>query len=186
MNSQSDLRGKAKYPSDPDIIPGTPIGRPRNVKLIGIALVLSSITVITACALSEASPQSNWHPATHDLDAMDPDYPPEMRELSFTSEGSKLNGLMYVADGLGPHPTVVLLHGYAGNERNLDLAQAMRRDGKNVLYFNYRGTWGSGGVFSISNALKDVANALELLRDCLLYTSPSPRDQRGSRMPSSA
>ena len=27
---------------------------------------------------------------------------------------------------------------------------------------------------------------LELLDTCLLYTSPSPRDQRGSRMPSSA
>ena len=26
----------------------------------------------------------------------------------------------------------------------------------------------------------------ELTKDCLLYTSPSPRDQRGSRMPSSA
>ena len=26
----------------------------------------------------------------------------------------------------------------------------------------------------------------ELLACCLLYTSPSPRDQRGSRMPSSA
>jgi len=26
----------------------------------------------------------------------------------------------------------------------------------------------------------------ESLNDCLLYTSPSPRDQRGSRMPSSA
>ena len=25
-----------------------------------------------------------------------------------------------------------------------------------------------------------------VLEDCLLYTSPSPRDQRGSRMPSSA
>ena len=25
-----------------------------------------------------------------------------------------------------------------------------------------------------------------MLRGCLLYTSPSPRDQRGSRMPSSA
>ena len=24
------------------------------------------------------------------------------------------------------------------------------------------------------------------IKDCLLYTSPSPRDQRGSRMPSSA
>ena len=26
----------------------------------------------------------------------------------------------------------------------------------------------------------------DLPKDCLLYTSPSPRDQRGSRMPSSA
>ena len=26
----------------------------------------------------------------------------------------------------------------------------------------------------------------DLRTDCLLYTSPSPRDQRGSRMPSSA
>ena len=32
-----------------------------------------------------------------------------------------------------------------------------------------------------------TANESEaLLLDCLLYTSPSPRDQRGSRMPSSA
>ena len=31
-----------------------------------------------------------------------------------------------------------------------------------------------------------VCRALALSKDCLLYTSPSPRDQRGSRMPSSA
>ena len=30
------------------------------------------------------------------------------------------------------------------------------------------------------------AHGAALLTDCLLYTSPSPRDQRGSRMPSSA
>ena len=30
----------------------------------------------------------------------------------------------------------------------------------------------------------DLSN--DLLNLCLLYTSPSPRDQRGSRMPSSA
>ena len=29
-------------------------------------------------------------------------------------------------------------------------------------------------------------NMIGLLDSCLLYTSPSPRDQRGSRMPSSA
>ena len=31
-----------------------------------------------------------------------------------------------------------------------------------------------------------VRAAMELFDPCLLYTSPSPRDQRGSRMPSSA
>ena len=33
---------------------------------------------------------------------------------------------------------------------------------------------------------KLLATHLARLNDCLLYTSPSPRDQRGSRMPSSA
>ena len=31
-----------------------------------------------------------------------------------------------------------------------------------------------------------IANRYTKYEDCLLYTSPSPRDQRGSRMPSSA
>ena len=34
--------------------------------------------------------------------------------------------------------------------------------------------------------LEDIPAILEDLASCLLYTSPSPRDQRGSRMPSSA
>ena len=33
---------------------------------------------------------------------------------------------------------------------------------------------------------KKFASDLNQIKDCLLYTSPSPRDQRGSRMPSSA
>ena len=32
----------------------------------------------------------------------------------------------------------------------------------------------------------DVSNSYRLLHACLLYTSPSPRDKRQSRMPSSA
>jgi len=46
---------------------------------------------------------------------------------------------VYVAAGAGPHPAVVLLHGFPGNEKTLDLAQDVRRAGWNVLYFNYRG-----------------------------------------------
>ena len=36
------------------------------------------------------------------------------------------------------------------------------------------------------NDREPVDESLEQLINCLLYTSPSPRDQRGSRMPSSA
>ena len=48
------------------------------------------------------------------------------------------------------------------------------------------------GIFFISYLLFEVPSNLWLERVgvritlCLLYTSPSPRDQRGSRMPSSA
>ena len=38
------------------------------------------------------------------------------------------------------------------------------------------------GMFKIVG----VHPIIELRQTCLLYTSPSPRDQRGSRMPSSA
>ena len=34
--------------------------------------------------------------------------------------------------------------------------------------------------------VKEIENYIEQAGVCLLYTSPSPRDQRGSRMPSSA
>ncbi len=135
------------------------------VRYTSTAFVLTVMIFVTACTQSEAPQQIGGHPATHDPDVVDAAYPPEMRELSFNNGGSKLNGLMYIANGPGPHPTVILLHGYAGNERNLDLAQTMRRAGNNVLYFNYRGTWGSGGEFSISHALEDVATAVELARE---------------------
>ena len=39
---------------------------------------------------------------------------------------------------------------------------------------------------SASTQDQALSSLLFLYKDCLLYTSPSPRDQRGSRMPSSA
>lgn len=99
-------------------------------------------------------------PVTSDPATLDPAYPAAIEELSLTSHGGTMNGILYLAQGPGPHPTVVLLHGLPGNERNLDLAQALRRDGWNVLFFHYRGAWGSGGEFSFQNALDDVSAVL--------------------------
>jgi pimeloyl-ACP methyl ester carboxylesterase len=87
-----------------------------------------------------------------------------MAELALESGGERLNAILYVAAGRGPHGVVVLLHGNPGNERNLDVAQAIRRAGYSVLFFNYRGSWGSGGTFSRTHAIEDVHAALRWVR----------------------
>src|ERR1700735_2715339 len=91
--------------------------------------------------------------------------PASMATVQVPSHGALLNGLVYVAAGAGPHPVVVLLHGFPGNEKNLDLAQSIRRAGWNVLYFNYRGSWGSPSDFSFTHCIEDVQSAIAYLRD---------------------
>ena len=43
-----------------------------------------------------------------------------------------------------------------------------------------------GGFEALGGGGGDFCDVLVVLRDCLLYTSPSPRDRQKSRMPSSA
>jgi pimeloyl-ACP methyl ester carboxylesterase len=90
--------------------------------------------------------------------------PASMESFQLPSHGAQLNAFVYVAAGAGPHPAVILLHGFPGNEKNLDLAQDIRRAGWDVLYFNYRGSWGSPGDFSFSHGIEDTAAALAYLR----------------------
>ena len=45
---------------------------------------------------------------------------------------------------------------------------------------------GKAGVIAIDASVGETAEEIAEFKTCLLYTSPSPRDQRGSRMPSSA
>jgi pimeloyl-ACP methyl ester carboxylesterase len=96
--------------------------------------------------------------------APDAAHPPSMEAFQLPSHGQKLNALAYLAAGPGTHPTVILLHGFPGNERNLDLAQAIRRDGWNVLFFDYRGSWGTPGSFSFNNSMEDTQAAIAYLR----------------------
>jgi pimeloyl-ACP methyl ester carboxylesterase len=87
-----------------------------------------------------------------------------MDEIWIASHGDRMNGLIYEAAGSGPHPVVIFLHGFPGNERNLDLAQAVRRAGFQAIYFDYRGSWGSAGTFSFAHGLEDVAAVLDWVR----------------------
>ena len=46
--------------------------------------------------------------------------------------------------------------------------------------------WNETRIPVIKGTFTRLLKNVTLLTSCLLYTSPSPRDQRGSRMPSSA
>lgn len=95
---------------------------------------------------------------------VDPEAPPAIAEMIIPSDGDRMAGLIYLANGPGPHPTVLLLHGFPGNEKNLDLAQSLRRSGFNTVFFHYRGAWGSEGDFSLTQIADDALATLSFLR----------------------
>ena len=95
----------------------------------------------------------------------DEHFPAASVVLHVPSHGVAINGLAYLPTGAGPHPVFILLHGLPGNEKNLDLAQAVRRAGWIAITFNYRGSWGSPGKFSFEGNVEDTEAVLAYLRD---------------------
>jgi pimeloyl-ACP methyl ester carboxylesterase len=92
-------------------------------------------------------------------------HPAHMTVLHIPSHGLLINGIAYQPAGAGQHPTLIICHGLPGNEKNLDLAQAVRRAGWNAITFNYRGSWGSPGVYRFAQNLEDADAVLAYLRD---------------------
>ena len=97
--------------------------------------------------------------------APDKEFPADIAAPDVMSHGARLNAVLFIASGPGPHSTVVLMHGFPGNEKNLDLAYSLRRFGWNVLFPHYRGSWGSAGNFSFANAIEDTQSAVQFLRE---------------------
>ena len=91
-------------------------------------------------------------------------FPARMEVIHVPSGDVQINGVVYVASGPGPHPAFVFFHGLPGNEKNLDLAQAVRRAGWTVVTVNYRGSWGSPGSFRFAQNLEDAVATLAFIR----------------------
>lgn len=68
----------------------------------------------------------------------------------------RINALFFRAAGPGPHPVLVLLHGFPGAEPHSDLAHAARRAAWHVVAPRYRGAWGSPGTFTWAHVLEDA------------------------------
>jgi uncharacterized protein len=125
------------------------------------SLILAAALVLSAAAL----PAQPIHPAVFTDPPRDTAHPARMEVLHIPSGQVRINGVAYLAAGAGAHPTLVIAHGLPGNEKNLDLAQAVRRAGWNAITFNYRGSWGSPGSFRFAQNLEDAAAVLAFLRD---------------------
>jgi pimeloyl-ACP methyl ester carboxylesterase len=128
----------------------------------------TAFALLLALLLASFAPRTTaFEPPLPDYAVTDPipdaAHPTSNRQLLVPSGGVGMNALILLASGDGPKPTLILLHGLPGNERNQDLAQAVRRAGWNVLTFTYRGAWGSPGRFSIAGAIEDTAAAVAFL-----------------------
>jgi hypothetical protein len=88
--------------------------------------------------------------------------------VTFDSDGHRLIGTLYLARGVEPKPTVLLLHGCPGLEKNLDLATRLRDRGWNAMAFHYRGCWGSAGRYDLRTIPRDVTAAVDYLAGCPL------------------
>lgn len=127
---------------------------------------IASVFILTTLAAASGAAFAQSVPAAIYTDPpADAAHPAKMTVLHIPSHGVLINGLVYQPPGAGLHPTVVICHGLPGNEKNLDLAQAVRRAGWNAVTFNYRGSWGSPGNFRFAHTLEDAQAVLAYLRD---------------------
>ena len=97
------------------------------------------------------------------------------------NSGKKPNILVIFGDDIGQTNISAYSHGVVGYRTpNID---RIAREGMMMTDYYGENSCTAGRSTFITG---EVGLRTGLLKVCLLYTSPSPRDQRGSRMPSSA
>ena len=128
-------------------------------KLITSAALAMAVLPALASAQTADIPAAIWRDPPADAA-----HPAKLVVLHIPSGGVEINGVAYLASGAGLHPTVIVCHGLPGNEKNLDLAQALRRQGWNAITFNYRGSWGSPGAFHFAQNPQDLHAVMAWLR----------------------
>ena len=121
-----------------------------------LLIALAALPLLAAAPIDRAITADPPRDAAH---------PARMEVLHIRSGGVAINGVAYIPSGKGPHPVLILAHGLPGNEKNLDVAQAVRRAGWTVVTFNYRGSWGSPGRFAFHNVLEDTGAVIAYVRN---------------------
>jgi predicted esterase len=85
-------------------------------------------------------------------------------DITIDRSGVLLKGKFYISEGTGTFPTVILLHGFPGNETDvLGIGSKLSDENINALIFNYSGTYQSQGEFNFGNTQKDIQAAFEFI-----------------------
>jgi len=89
----------------------------------------------------------------------------QSQKIEFISKGETISGYMYQAPNETKKPTLIWLYGNPGIKETGDsqFARDLNNLGINVLRFNYRGTWGTKGLFNLTNSLEDLSMAMDFV-----------------------
>lgn len=83
--------------------------------------------------------------------------------IGVRGDDATMRGLMRVAAGAGPHPTVVFLHGFPGSE-DPAIARYLQAAGFNAMAVMLRGRAPSDGNYSVDGTAQDAAAMVAYLR----------------------
>jgi len=138
----------------------------KAIALIVMIMLAFGVACAGHCLAGEKARDRIADAISKDPAVSDPQYPAAYLERAIPSQGDRMFTMVYLTQGKGPHPTVLLLHGFPGGDSNADLAPILRRAGWNCIWFHYRGFEGSEGTYSSFTMLvEDVAEALKFLRE---------------------
>ena len=84
-----------------------------NTKFLAVLVVIGHLF----SNLNAAATESGFDPVTQDIPTIDPNFPPTTHEVFIPIGKHKMTGFILNANGEGPHPTFVLMHGLPGNEK---------------------------------------------------------------------
>lgn len=98
---------------------------------------------------------------------------PDLEPIRFRNEGMTLWGMLHLPEDEGPHPAVVLLHGFTGQRYEpgwifVRVARRMAEAGIAAFRFDFRFSGESDGEFhdmTISGEISDAMRAVDLIRD---------------------
>ncbi len=88
--------------------------------------------------------------------------------IQFTNEGMALYGMLHRPEGTGPHPAVIILHGFTGHRIEphqlfVKLSRRLATAGIAALRFDFRGSGESEGEFKDMTISAEVSDALVAL-----------------------